>query len=67
MTQHALDPVVRAVSAASHVSRQAAAEVESLADLMKDDRSPVTIADLGAPRDVQPSEGEVWPRRRAHE
>ena len=46
MTQHALDPVVRAVSAASHVSRQAAAEVESLADLMKDDRSPVTVADL---------------------
>ncbi len=46
MSHHALDPVIRAVSAASHVSRQAAAEVESLADLMKDDRSPVTVADL---------------------
>lgn len=43
---HQLDPVIRAVSAASHVSRSAAAQVETLADLMKNDRSPVTVADL---------------------
>ncbi len=46
MTTHQLDPVIRAISAASHVSRNAAAEVDRLADLMKDDRSPVTVADL---------------------
>ena len=41
-----LDPVVRAVSAASRVSRRAAAERADLADLLKDDKSPVTVADL---------------------
>jgi 3'(2'), 5'-bisphosphate nucleotidase/inositol polyphosphate 1-phosphatase len=41
-----LDPVVRAVSAASQVARRAAAERASLADLLKDDKSPVTVADL---------------------
>jgi len=41
-----LDPVIRAVSAASQVARRAAAERDSLADLLKDDKSPVTVADL---------------------
>lgn len=41
-----LDPVVRAVSAASRVARRAAAERADLADLLKDDKSPVTVADL---------------------
>lgn len=41
-----LDPVIRAVSAASRVARQAAAERADLADLLKDDKSPVTVADL---------------------
>ena len=41
-----LDPVIRAVSAASRVAHRAAAERADLADLLKDDRSPVTVADL---------------------
>lgn len=41
-----LDPIVRAVSAASIVARNAAARRADLADLLKDDRSPVTVADL---------------------
>jgi len=41
-----LDPIVRAVSAASLVARAAAARRADLADLLKDDRSPVTVADL---------------------
>ncbi|MDG2013311.1 MAG: inositol monophosphatase family protein, partial [Pirellulaceae bacterium] len=41
-----LDPIVRAVSAASVVARTAAARRTDLADLLKDDRSPVTVADL---------------------
>ena len=41
-----LDPIIHAVSAASTVARNAAARRATLADLMKDDRSPVTVADL---------------------
>ncbi len=41
-----LDSVLAAVSAASRVAGRAAAERNSLADLLKDDRSPVTVADL---------------------
>ena len=41
-----LNAVLIAVSAASRVAGRAAAERSSLADLLKDDRSPVTVADL---------------------
>ena len=41
-----LDSVVHAVAAASGVARRAAAERADLVDLLKDDRSPVTVADL---------------------
>lgn len=41
-----LDPIIRAVSAASVVARNASAQRSKLADLLKDDRSPVTVADL---------------------
>ncbi len=41
-----LDAVLSAVSAASRVAKRAAAERADLADLLKDDRSPVTVADL---------------------
>jgi len=41
-----LDPVVHAVAAASGVARRAAAERAELVDILKDDRSPVTVADL---------------------
>ena len=41
-----LNAVLIAVAAASRVAGRAAAERGSLADLLKDDRSPVTVADL---------------------
>ena len=41
-----LNAVLAAVSAASRVAKRAAAERTDLADLLKDDRSPVTVADL---------------------
>ena len=41
-----LDSVVHAFAAASGVARRAAAERADLVDLLKDDRSPVTVADL---------------------
>jgi len=41
-----LNAVLAAVSAASRVAKRAAAERADLADLLKDDRSPVTVADL---------------------
>lgn len=46
MNAAALDSVVHAVGAASGVARQAAAQRSDLVDLLKDDRSPVTVADL---------------------
>ena len=46
MNPASLDSVVHAVAAASGVARRAAAERADLVDLLKDDRSPVTVADL---------------------
>ena len=46
MNPTTLDSVVRAVAAASGVARRAAAARSDLIDLLKDDRSPVTVADL---------------------